>query len=189
MPTGATPSPQLDLFVRQTPAYQKAFARDDVLRPILQGQSTLVQQRRATGIPYHRLWPDLRRFQHAGMVGLLERRPLPHARGKPPIDARVPREIQPQVVRLALAHPCTTRALARWGAPDTVVRDHGAVGLALQPCLAQLGIPWRPMPQGHPWQNLAESGFAVQRRLLEAYVLGCTARTLVYQQPAPCVPD
>jgi hypothetical protein len=113
MPTGATPSPQLDLFVRQTPAYQKAFARDDVLCPILQGQSTLVQQRRATGIPYHRLWQDLRRFQHAGIVGLLERRPLPHARGKPPIDARVPLEIQPQVVRLALAHPCTTRELAR----------------------------------------------------------------------------
>jgi hypothetical protein len=113
MPTGATPSPQLDLFVRQPPAYQKALARDDVLRPILQGQSTLVQQRRATGIPYHRLWQDLRRFQHAGIVGLLERRPLPHARGKPPIDARVPLEIQPQVVRLALAHPCTTRELAR----------------------------------------------------------------------------
>jgi len=32
MPTVATPSPQLDLFVRDTPAYQKALARYDVLR-------------------------------------------------------------------------------------------------------------------------------------------------------------
>jgi hypothetical protein len=87
-----------------------------------------------------------------------------------------------------LRHVCR-QAIARWGAPDTVVRDHGAVCLALQPCLAQLGIQGRPMPQGHPWQNLAESGCAVQRRLLDAYVLGCTARTLVYPQHAPCVPD
>jgi hypothetical protein len=87
-----------------------------------------------------------------------------------------------------LRHVCR-QAIARWGAPDTVVRDHGAVCLALQPCLAQLGIQGRPMPQGYPWQNLAESGCAVQRRLLDAYVLGCTARTLVYPQHAPCVPD
>ena len=113
MPTVATPSPQLDLFVRETPAYQKALARYDVLRPILQGQSTLAQQSRVTGIPYHRLWQDLRRFQHAGIVGLLDRRTLPHARGKPPIEARVPPEIQPQVVRLALAHPFTAHELAR----------------------------------------------------------------------------
>jgi Integrase core domain/Homeodomain-like domain len=113
MPTVATPSPQLDLFVRDTPAYQKALARYDLLRPILQGQSTLVQQSRATGMPYHRLWQDLRRFQRAGIVGLLDRRTLPHARGKAPIEARVPPDIQQQVVRLALAHPFTTRELAR----------------------------------------------------------------------------
>jgi hypothetical protein len=76
MPTVATPSPQLDLFVRDTPAYRKALARYDVLRPILQGQCTLAQQSHATGIPYHRLWQDLRRFQHAGIVGLLDRRTL-----------------------------------------------------------------------------------------------------------------
>ena len=38
-----------------------------------------------------------------------------------------------------LRHVCR-QAIARWGAPDTVVSDHGAVCLALQPCLAQLGI-------------------------------------------------
>jgi transposase InsO family protein len=81
------------------------------------------------------------------------------------------------------------QAIARWGAPDTVVSDHGAVFLALQPCLAQLGIQWRPITKGHPWQNLAESGFAVQRRMLDAYVLGCTERTLVYQQHARFVQD
>lgn len=113
MPTVATSTPQLDLFVRDTPAYQNALARSDVLRPVLQGQSTLALQSRATGTPYHRLWEDRRRFQRAGIVGLLDRRTLPHARGKPPIDARVPPDIQPQVVRLALAHPFTARELAR----------------------------------------------------------------------------
>jgi transposase InsO family protein len=462
MPTVATPSPQLDLFVRDTPAYRKALARYNVLRPILQGQYTLAQQSHATGIPYHRLWQDLRRFQHAGIVGLLDRRTLPHARGKSPIEARVPRDIQQQVVRLALAHPFTAHELARivqtchaiaidhrgiqrvlgvhqltpdvlrlhhqatqqtplpplpsgqqldlalepttraqrlaqalgpdhllvrfrtyheypiaeqarwriiellevgfrprrvakllaiqpavvydwsqrfqalgleglttrarvetptttrvsvqammdvfqlldnnpllghyrvkmaldalgyryghttvwqmvalykqahpqppqeprrlnaaerplqamaphqvwfadlrylvqidgqwlysilifdgysralvgagcfdrqnlsrlahvfrqaitrWGTPDTVVSDHGAVFVALQPCLAQLGIQWSPITKGHPWQNLAESGFAVQRRMLDVYVLGCTERTLVYQQHAQFVQD
>jgi len=105
MPTVATPSSQLDLFVRDTPAYRTALARYDVLRPILQGQCTLAQQSQATGIPYHRLWQDLRRFQQAGIISLLDRRTLPHARRKPPIEARVPRDVQQQVVRLALAHP------------------------------------------------------------------------------------
>ena len=38
MPTTATPSPQLDLFVHDTPTYRMALARYDRLRPILQGQ-------------------------------------------------------------------------------------------------------------------------------------------------------
>jgi transposase InsO family protein len=462
MPTVATPSPQLDLFVRDTPAYRKALARYDVLRPILQGQCTLAQQSHATGIPYHRLWQDLRRFQHAGIVGLLDRRTLPRARGKPPIEARMPRDVQQQVVCLALAHPFTAHELARivqtchtitidhrgiqrvldvhqltpdvlrlhhqatqqtslpplpsgqqldlalepttraqrlahalgpnhlllrfrtyheyptaeqarwriiellevgfrprrmaqlldiqpavvyywsrrfhafgleglttrrrveapittrvsvqammdvfqlldnnpllghyrvkmaldtlgyryghttvwqmvalykqahprppqeprcpnaaerplqamaphqvwfadlwylvqidghwlysilifdgysralvgagcldrqnlsrlahvfrqaitrWGAPDTVVSDHGAVFLALQPCLAQLDIQWSPITKGHPWQNLAEGGFSIQRRMLDAYLIGCTQRETVYNQHAQFVQD
>jgi len=113
MPTTATPSPQLDLFVHDTPTYRTALARYEALRPILQGQCTLTQQSQATGIPYHQLRRDLQRFQRAGLVGLLDRRTLPHARGKGPIEARVPPYVQQQIVRLALAHPFTARELAR----------------------------------------------------------------------------
>ena len=113
MSTAANPSPQLDLFLRDTPAYQQALARYERLRPILQGQSTLMEQSRATGIPYHRLWQDWRRFQRAGLVGLLDHRTLPHTRGTSFIDVRVPLHVQQQIVRLALAHPFTARELAR----------------------------------------------------------------------------
>jgi hypothetical protein len=63
------------------------------------------------------------------------------------------------------------------------------VFVALQPCLEQLAIQWAPITKGHPWQNLAESGFAVQRRMLDAYVVGCTERTMVYRQHAQFVHD
>jgi hypothetical protein len=81
------------------------------------------------------------------------------------------------------------QAIVRWGAPEVIVSDHGAVFIALQPCLDQLAIQWTPIVNGHPWQNLAESGFAVQRRMLDAYVLGCTERTTVYRQHAQFVHD
>jgi transposase len=113
MPIVAPPSLQLDLFLRDTAAYQQALARYDRLRPILQGQATLTQQSRATGIPYNQLWRDLQRFRRAGLVGLLDHRALPHTRGKPPVEVRVPLHVQQQIVRLALAHPFTARELAR----------------------------------------------------------------------------
>jgi transposase len=81
------------------------------------------------------------------------------------------------------------QAMAQWGAPETVVSDHGAVVVALQPCLAQLAIQWAPITKGHPWQNLAEGGFSVQRRRLEAYVAGCSDRETVYRQHAQFVQD
>jgi hypothetical protein len=81
------------------------------------------------------------------------------------------------------------QAITRWGAPDTVVSDHGAVSLALPPCLAQLGIPRSPMTKGPPWQNWAEGGVAIQRRMLDAYLAGCTQRDTVYHQQAPFVQD
>ena len=81
------------------------------------------------------------------------------------------------------------QAIARWGAPERIVSDHGAVFVALQPCLEQLAIQWAPITKGHPWQNLAESGFAVQRRMLDAYVVGCAQREHVYQQHARFVAD
>ena len=67
-------------------------------------------------------------------------------------------------------------AFTQWGAPEAVVSDHGAVFVALAPCLRQLEIQWAPTTKGHPWQNRAESGFAIQRRMLDAYVVGCTER-------------
>jgi transposase InsO family protein len=81
------------------------------------------------------------------------------------------------------------QAIEQWGAPEAVVSDHGAVFVALQPCLEQLAIHWTPITKGHPWQNLAESGFAVQRRMLDAYVVGCTERPMVYRQHAQFVHD
>src|SRR5215471_3687571 len=113
MPTEATPSLQLNLFLRDTAAYQQALARYDRLRPILQGQATLTQQSHATGIPYNQLWRDLRRFQRAGLVGLLDQRTLPHMRSTSSLDVRIPLHVQHQIVRLALAHPFTARELAR----------------------------------------------------------------------------
>ena len=52
--------------------------------------------------------------------------------------------------------------------------------LTLSRCLQQLGIGWTPIKRGHPWQNLAEGGFSIQRRMLDAYVAGCTDLEMVY---------
>jgi hypothetical protein len=71
------------------------------------------------------------------------------------------------------------QAIARWGVPEAVVSDNAGVFLTLSPCLQQLGIRWAPIARGHPWQNLAEGGFSIQRRMLAAYVAGCTDRETV----------
>jgi hypothetical protein len=81
------------------------------------------------------------------------------------------------------------QAIARWGAPERLVSDHGAVFVALQPCLQPLAIQWAPITTGHPWQHLAESGFAVHRRMLDAYLVGCAQREHVYQPQARFVAD
>jgi transposase InsO family protein len=81
------------------------------------------------------------------------------------------------------------QALTRWGAPRAVVSDHAAVCTALAPGLRQLGIQWSPITRGHPWQNLAEGGFSIQRWMLDAYVVGCTERERIYHQHAPFVHD
>jgi transposase InsO family protein len=90
---------------------------------------------------------------------------------------------------LSRLHQVFRQALAQWGAPERIVSDHGAVFVALPPCLEQLAIQWAPITKGHPWQNLAESGFAVQRRMLDADVVGCAQRERVYQQHAQFVAD
>ncbi len=81
------------------------------------------------------------------------------------------------------------QAIAQWSAPDAMVSDNAGVFLALSPCLQQLGIPWAPIARGHPWQNLAEGGFAIQRRMLDAYVVGGMDRALLYRQHAQLVQD
>ncbi len=80
------------------------------------------------------------------------------------------------------------QAIAQWGAPEAVVSDHGAVFVALQPCLAQLAIQWAPITKGHPWQNLAEGGFSVQRRMLDAYVApgAPIGRRCIANTPSSC---
>jgi hypothetical protein len=113
MPTVATPSPHLDLFLRDTLAYQNAFARYERLRPILQGQRTLTEQSRATGVPYPQRWQDWRRLQRAGLVGLLDHRTLPHPRGQSPVEVRLAPHVPQQIIRLARAHPFPARELAR----------------------------------------------------------------------------
>jgi hypothetical protein len=80
-------------------------------------------------------------------------------------------------------------ALTQWGAPEAVVSDHGAVCVAFAPCLRQLEIQWAPTTKGHPWQHRAESGLAIQRRMLDAYGVGCTEREQVYQRHAQFVRD
>jgi xanthine/CO dehydrogenase XdhC/CoxF family maturation factor len=67
------------------------------------------------------------------------------------------------------------QALVQWEAPTEVVSDHAQVFVARSPCLEQLAIHWSPLERGRPWQNLAEGGCAVQRRRLDASVVGCTA--------------
>ena len=80
---------------------------------MLPGQATLTPQRQATGMPYNQWWPALQRLPRAGLGGLLAPRPLPHSRGTASRAERLPLHGQPQIVRLALAPPCTARALAR----------------------------------------------------------------------------
>jgi transposase InsO family protein len=70
-------------------------------------------------------------------------------------------------------------ALTQWGAPEAVVREHGAVFVALAPGLRQRDIQWSPTTQGHPWHKRAASGFASPRRRLDASVVGCTEREQV----------
>ena len=57
------------------------------------------------------------------------------------------------------------------------------------PVSRRSAIQWAPITKGHPWQNLAEGGFSVQRRMLDAYVVGCTDRETVYRQHAQFVHD
>jgi hypothetical protein len=78
-------------------------------------------------------------------------------------------------------------ALPQGGAPEAVVRAHGAVLVALAPCLRQLKIEWAPTPKGHPGPKRAASGCALQRRMLEASVVGArSASRCLTGMPSVC---
>jgi transposase InsO family protein len=113
MPGDQLSALQLHLFASDSPAYQEALARYEAIRPILKQERTLAQHSRATGLNYWRLWRDLRRFRRDGLVGLINRRQLPHPWGKTSIEELLPRHIQQHIVQLAIAHPFTDRELAR----------------------------------------------------------------------------
>ena len=112
MPRDSAHGPQLPRFIRDVIGYPEAFIRYEAIRPVLKGERSLRQQSQDTGIHYWRLWRDLQRFRNDGLLGLIARRALPHARGKPAAHVFLPRHLQPHVVRLASAHPFTARELA-----------------------------------------------------------------------------
>src|ERR687891_724516 len=105
MPRDSVYAPQLPLFVHDTVGYPEALIRYEAIRPVLKGERSLRQQSQQTGMNYWRLWRDLRRCRGDGLLGLIDRRTLPHARGEPAADVFLPRHIQQHVVRLANAHP------------------------------------------------------------------------------------
>jgi hypothetical protein len=113
MPRNSARAPQLPLFVSDSAESSDALARYEAICPILTGERSLPQQSQQTAINYWRLWRDLQRFRCDGLLDLIDWRTLPHARGKPAAEVFLSRHLQPHVVRLAMAHPCTARALAR----------------------------------------------------------------------------
>jgi leucine-zipper of insertion element IS481 len=161
MPRESAPALQLPLFVSEPSASPEALTRYEALRPVLTGQRSLRQQSQRTGINYWRLWRDLRRFRRHGLLGLVDRRTLPHSRGRPAVETLLPRHLRQHIVRLALAHPFTARELAR------IIRDgyHYAIDYrGIQRVLAQhhlspetlqlhhhraQQVPSPPWPPGH----------------------------------------
>jgi hypothetical protein len=113
MPRDVARAPQLPRFVHAPAASPEVLARSEALRPVLKGERSLPPQSHGTGLNYWRLWRDLRRFQRAGLLGLLDQRTRPYRRGKPAVQDLLPRPMPPPIVRLALAHPFTARELAR----------------------------------------------------------------------------
>ncbi|MGH8067955.1 MAG: leucine zipper domain-containing protein [Candidatus Entotheonellia bacterium] len=140
---------QLDLFLSDAQAYRDALTRYETIRPVLREERALAQHSQITGLSYWRLWRDVRRFRRAGVLGLLDRRTLPHPRGRAPVDARLPQSIQQHIVRLAMAHPFTARELAQ------IVQecyhepvDYRGIQRVLAPAAALSGHVAAPSPDG-----------------------------------------
>jgi transposase len=86
MPRDSARALQLPLFVSAPAASPEALTRYETLHSVLTGQCSLRQQGQRTGIHYWRLWRDLRRFRRHGFLGLVDRRTLPHPRGRPAVE-------------------------------------------------------------------------------------------------------
>ena len=136
MPRDSAHAPQFPLFVHDTMASPEAFVRYEAIRPVLKGERSLPQQSHQTEINYWRLWRDLRRFQRAGLLGLLDQRTRAYRRGKPAVQDLLPRPMQQHIVRLAIAHPFTARELARM--PDLKVTNTHA-GMLMYVTLDAIG--------------------------------------------------
>jgi hypothetical protein len=113
MPRASARALQIPLFVSDPAASPEVLSRYEALRPVLTGQWSLRKQSQRTGINYWRLWRALRRFRRDGLLGLSDRRTLRHPRGRPAVETLLPRRLRQHIVRLAVAHPCTARELAR----------------------------------------------------------------------------
>jgi putative transposase len=61
------------------------------------------------------------------------------------------------------------RAVARYGAPKTLVTDSGSVFLAnrAKALYAKLGISKEEIQKGQPWQNYSETTFGIQQRMAD----------------------
>jgi hypothetical protein len=105
MPRESAPALQLPLFVSDPAASPEALTCYEALRPVLTGQRSLRQQSYQTGISYWRLWRDLRRFRRHGLLGLVDRRTLPHSRGRPAVETLLPRHLRQHIVRLPSSTP------------------------------------------------------------------------------------
>jgi len=64
------------------------------------------------------------------------------------------------------------KALMQYGCPKQIVSDNGSVFKAhlLERAIDRLGIDWHNIEKGKPWQNLMESHFSIEYRLLDSYV-------------------
>ena len=128
---------------------------------MLKGERSLRQQSQQTGMNDWRLWRERRRFRRDGLLGLIDRRTLPPARGTPGAAVCLPRHIQQLIGRRALAHPCTAREWARImrggyhdpvdhrGIPRVLARHHLSPEALPRHRHRAPQIPSLPWPPGH----------------------------------------
>jgi putative transposase len=67
------------------------------------------------------------------------------------------------------------KALMEYGYPKQIISDNGPVFKAhlLERATDKLGIDWHNIEKGKPWQNLMESHFSIEHRLLDSYIRAC----------------